>query len=558
MPAGTRVTISGGSGKDAPVFATATAVTLAPGVSEVTVVANHGERVEGEVVGRSDGTPGQVFVVKRPPIIRTSEPIDLMVGIETDPSRLPEGAAAREWDARTFRIWEPTTTFALHEPEAATYVVDRAEGRILFAPAVDMIEPGASEGSSPSPRALAAIPPAGAEVLAWYRTGGGPAGNVAAGTLTVWKDPVPGVDVTNPEPARGGRAMEALENVMQRGPNEFLTTRRAVTAADFELLAVHSSGAVARAKALTRADVWSFARPGEVEVVLVPHVPEDAAVDGRFPLDVLVEHQTEQSRQATEDQLDEARALGTRCVVEFAQYKEVSVRARVVVRREEDVARVERRILERLNKTVSPLPSDVSGGWRFGRALRRSNVYRLLEQAEPGVQWVEDVHFVLAEAPDEAVVAVAADRYQPHTWYAGAARTLFRSINDAAGWEPVRHFDGERVDVVMPYPEDDRPGIAKHPGLVAVATRADDGTSSSLYVSEDLGTTWQKVAGLDTRIGGLAWTNRGPAPELLIAADTGLYEFALHCERRPDPGARRAEQSRPRLLRRRFVHERSW
>ena len=242
-------------------------------------------------------------------------------------------------------------------------------------------------------------------------------------------------------------------------------------------------------------------------------------------------------------------------MVEWARYKPVTVKARVVVRREEDEGRVRARILDRLHKTISPLPSDGADGWRFGQPLRRSNVYRLLEQAEPGVQWVEQMSFVVDEAPDGEITTVAADRYQHRTWYAGGGEVLFRSTNDADGWEPVGRFTGERVWVAAPYPDPSRPGVTPRPGLLAVATRAADTSASSIYISEDLGATWRRIGGLDVGITDLAWTSRGSAPELLVATDKGLYELPLHRRRRPEPGAGRPGRSRPRLLRRRVLHQ---
>ncbi len=124
----------------------------------------------------------------------------------------------------------------------------------------------------------------------------------------------------------------------------------------------------------------------------------------------------------------------------------MSVHGRVVVRPEEDADAVRRRIHDRLHQTLSPLPTALNPtGWPFGEPLRASNVYRLLEQAEPGVRYVDDVSFVVQEAPDARVRAVAADQYQPDTWYAGCEETLFRSTNGGRGWEPVGRFPGETV-----------------------------------------------------------------------------------------------------------------
>jgi hypothetical protein len=139
---------------------------------------------------------------------------------------------------------------------------------------------------------------------------------------------------------------------------------------------------------------------------------------------------------------------------------------------------------------------------------------------------VEDVRFVVEDAPDGAIGALAADRYQPRTWYAGGNEILFRSTNDGDGWEPAGRFPGEEVRVVTPYPDAGRPGVTARPGLVAVATRSAEG-SCGIWVSRDLGETWARIGGLDAGITDLAWTSRGSDAELLVATDAGLYEISL-------------------------------
>ena len=127
----------------------------------------------------------------------------------------------------------------------------------------------------------------------------------------------------------------------------------------------------------------------------------------------------------TQQDLDGRCALGTGVVTSWARYKAVSVRGRVIVGQQEDVDAVRRRIHERLHQTVSPLPTAKNPtGWQFGEPLRASNVYRMLEQAEPGVRYVDEVRFVVEEAPDERVRTVAADQFQRDTWYAGGGEVL--------------------------------------------------------------------------------------------------------------------------------------
>ncbi|MFF0468649.1 putative baseplate assembly protein [Micromonospora zamorensis] len=529
VPAGLRVAAARGADPRPVVFVTTEPALLPADEESVTVRMHHCEPVEAELLGVGTGQPGQVLRAAHAPLTHTAEALDLLLGVEVPAGSVELGAAAREHDGRTFEIWRPVDSFAGLGPQSKAYLVDRCSGTVTFAPALDL-RPPAAPGQLPASGAtavpVAAVPPAGRQIRLWYRAGGGPTGNVAAGTLTSLRDPLPGVRVDNPTPAAGGREMEALESVLLRGPYEFFAQQRAVTARDFEVLAT-SSGAVARARAFTRAAVYSFARPGEVEVVLVPYVPPTARPGGRLPVAVLREHEVPEARRRVEADLEERRMVGIRSRATWARFKAVSVRARVVVRREEDVDAVRGRIHDRLHQTLSPLPTALNPtGWPFGEPLRASNVYRLLEHAEPGVRYVESVRFVVDEAPDAEVRALAVDQYQPRTWYAGRGPVLFRSSNGGAGWEPAGRFDGETVLRVAPAPAPVRPGIVARPGSVAVVTlRASGG--SRVHLSTDLGETWSLLTDLDARISDVAWLDRDGAGALLVATDTGLYEVSL-------------------------------
>ncbi|MCG5472556.1 putative baseplate assembly protein [Micromonospora sp. LAH09] len=525
VPAGLRVAAARGADPRPVVFVTTEPALLSAGEESVTVRMHHCEPVDAELLGVGTGQPGQVLRAAHAPLTHTAEALDLLLGVEVPAGTVELGAAAREYDGRTFEIWRPVDSFAGLGPQSKAYLVDRCSGTVTFAPALDLRPPEAP-ASGPAAVTVAAVPPAGRQIRLWYRAGGGPTGNVAAGTLTSLRDPLPGVRVDNPAPAAGGREMEALESVLLRGPYEFFAQQRAVTARDFEVLAT-SSGAVARARAFTRAAVYSFARPGEVEVVLVPYVPPTARPGGRLPVAVLREHEVPEARRRVEADLEERRMVGIRSRATWARFKAVSVRARVVVRREEDVDAVRSRIHDRLHQTLSPLPTALNPtGWPFGEPLRASNVYRLLEHAEPGVRYVESVRFVVDEAPDGEVRALAVDQYQPRTWYAGRGPVLFRSSNGGAGWEPAGRFDGETVLRVAPAPAPVRPGIVARPGSVAVVTlRASGG--SRVHLSTDLGETWSLLTDLDARISDLAWLDRDGAGALLVATDTGLYEVSL-------------------------------
>ncbi len=235
IPLGTRVTVGAtSSGAEPPVFVTAAVATIPTDGTSARVPAYDCEVVEGELAGLGTGQPGQFVVAARPPLVApTGDPRGLMVGVLAAADELGERVTAVRFGDRVYRIWDEVEDFASAGPGDHAYVADRGEGVITFAPAARLTDPATGELAD-SPSALAAVPGIGREIRLWYRRGGGPKGNVPAGVLTVLKDPVAGVAVTNPEAAAGGRAAETLENALVRGPQELHSLNRVVTARDFE------------------------------------------------------------------------------------------------------------------------------------------------------------------------------------------------------------------------------------------------------------------------------------------------------------------------------------
>lgn len=525
LPRGTRVTTKGpAAGSDSPVFATLEAAVIDAGETATTVRAMHAQTVEGELLGRSTGAPGQWFRLARPPVIAPSgQALDLVLAVESTADELRGSRPAIEFDGRPFRIWREVDHFADLGAEEEAFIADRSGGILTLAPALRMrVERDELESV---PRALAAVPVVDREIRAWYRHGGGSEGNVQAGTLTVLRDPIEGVGVTNPAPATGGRDTESLDHAKARGPQELRSLSRAVTARDFELVAQRSTGAIARAHAYTQRSLWRWATPGTVELVIVPAVP-DAEGSHRLSAAQLASLQSPESVRQVQHAVDSRRPLGTACVVSWARYKSVRVRAEVVVQREEDSDAVRRRVDERLHRSLGPLPStEGSAGWPFGQALYASLVYRII-LAEPGVRHARGVRLVVDSAPDRDVEAITADVHQASTWYAGSGETLYRSLNDGDGWEPMGEF---------------RPGVVQAvdvcrdvPGLVAAATILPDGTGSSVHVSRDSGESWTFSRPFGFRVEDLAWVMRDAAPLLLMAAGPsgagsggGLYQLAI-------------------------------
>ncbi|GAA3212418.1 putative baseplate assembly protein [Dactylosporangium siamense] len=490
IPAGTRVGAAGG--REPVVFATAAPATIEPGQTAVTVRAWHGVPVDGDLVGEGTGVPGQVLRAAGAPIVRTYAPDDVLLGVAVPPAAV-RGPAVREFRGVTYELWRPVETFTGTGRE---YLLDRVAGTVTFAPAAD------------------AVPPARAQIRMWYWTGGGLAGNIAANTLTALRDRIPGVRVTNPAPARGGQGLESVAAALSRAPYESFAPRRAVSARDFRALAARLDG-------IGRADACSAGQPGRIEAVLVPDVAPQDRPGWRLPVEVLTGRETDDVLEAARRDLDGRRSLATSLHTGWARYKPVSVRGRVVVAAGEDPDAVRARVHEHLFQAISPLPTLGSpDGWPLGEPLRASAVAGVVAEAAPVGSRVEELRFVVLDAPDGRIRTLAGCPAEPGAWFTGSGEVVFRSTNGGSGWEAVGRFSGEEVRRVVPAAD----------RSVAVVTVTGD-LHARVYLSADLGERWTKPVELEAAVTAAAWVDRGAAAVLLLATDTGLYELS------PQPGA---------------------
>lgn len=536
VPAGTRVTATGSTGRDHVEFITAAPVHLDAGEVEASVIAHQCEQILGEYLGTSTGEPGQRFLLGNGPVVRpTGHELDLVIAVESDDRDLAERPEAIRFDGRSYVVWRVVESFAGLEPGTRAVRVDRSSGTVTFAPKVR--RPGDDGELTEHPVPLGAIPPSGRQIRAWYRVGGGSRGNVAAGSIrTFVPGSFDGLAVVNTERAVGGCDAETLEHALRRAPELLHEPRRAVTADDFEALASREAG-VSRARAITEAEQWAHATAGTVEVRLVPSVDDDEPPGAERLRAGSQQHLLERTRTVLERQ----QPLGVRSVVRWAQYKEVTIRLRIVVGRTEDVDAVRRRVERRLHTILSPTPTDGNpNGWAFGRSLRASNVHSAVFE-EPGVRFADQISMELSDCPDGDIGALAADRFQPNTWYVGQGGTLFRSENGGLGWEVMHTFPDGVITKIVP--------ARDRAGHVAAIVLGDDGRASRVFASTDAGSTWPA-----NPVAAFSWTNDEASQvirdvcwlprrhdDLALATDRGLYRVKLDNDTpRPwvvDPGS---------------------
>lgn len=333
-----------------------------------TVQAVHAELVTEEMLGLSEGVPGQRFPIQRPPIVAG------------DPPLVVEVASANGWTE-----WREVSTFAESGPEDRHVTVDRGGGEVCFGPAVRE-----ADGTL---RQYGAVPPKAAPIrIQAYRTGGGRRGNVARNALTVLRDPVPFVStVSNRAAATGGVDGESVTDAAARGPLTLRTRERAVTIDDYEQLAREAAPEAARVRCVPVDDEHAAVR-----VLVVPALG-DADTDREDGPRFASLQPSEDMLRRIARALDERRCIGARVVVEPPFYQGVTVVAQVRARARASTVATRDAALRALYGYLDPVSGGPDGtGWPFGRPIQSGEVFAVL-QTLPGVDLVEDVRLFGAD-----------------------------------------------------------------------------------------------------------------------------------------------------------------
>jgi predicted phage baseplate assembly protein len=349
-----------------------------PQLSSVTVESlggvvrsRHAEPAPAEVLGLSNGLPGQVFSVRRAPVLerdRTRETVRVV---------LPRGHDLGE---RRGEDWSEVEHFGGQHAGDRVFTWSGATGEIRFGPR--------TEDASGRAEQHGAIPAIDAQItVTGYRYGGGRRGNVGAGKLRVLRTSIPFVaEVTNRVPATGGVDTETVDNAKVRGPMALRSGDRAVTIEDFERLTADAAPGVSRARCIPP-------QPGQpIRVLVVPRVSSPVA---RLKLSDFALHP--ELVAAIKTYLDARRLLTAQVSIAEPRYQGVMVVAQV-----RPVAGMrEESIRERATSALYDFLNPVTGGpdhqgWPFGGSLMDGDIHALL-RGVPGVATVTRVYFFLAD-----------------------------------------------------------------------------------------------------------------------------------------------------------------
>lgn len=240
-----------------------------------TVWAEQATIVKSEVLGASNGQANQRLSTTAKPlleqqIIEILEP-SLPSQEEREIIEAQEGAGAvrtvctKSGDIiEVWITWHQVATMVNSGPQSRHYMVDRENGIIIFGDGERGMVPPALPNNI---------------VIKKYTWGGGITGNQQSGTISKLKTAVPNVKcVTNYDGAMGGKAIETIDDVVQRAPHAIKNRNRAVTMEDFEWLARQSLPDVRTARCLRVGDT--------IRVIIVPRNNDDRP----FPTMALIDY----------------------------------------------------------------------------------------------------------------------------------------------------------------------------------------------------------------------------------------------------------------------------
>jgi predicted phage baseplate assembly protein len=316
--------------------------------------------VHEEDIGRSDGTPAQVFKLSRRPVV----PDSLLLSVEITGVN-PE-------------TWVQVEDFLASGKDDPHYTFQGNTAEVRF-------------GDGTHGR----IPSAGALIVAnRYRFGGGSSGNVPPGSINGLPGNITGLaSVTNERGAVSGRDEQSVDELKAQAPHELRSRNRAVTADDFAYLASHAGGvAKAAAVPLMHPDFPGVDVPGAVTVLIVPDN------------DSLAPMPTADHLRAVSAYLNRFRLLTTELFVKGPQYKEVRVDVLVAAKPYASFDGVARDVKAALNFYLDPLaripktgkPSDATLGaagteqWNFGESFHPTNLFSVILGVD-GVAFVKSL-----------------------------------------------------------------------------------------------------------------------------------------------------------------------
>lgn len=333
----------------------------------VAIPSTQAHLVQNEYLGRSDGSPGQRYVLRSSPVLSRESRETLMVEGEGKPP-VP---------------WTEVNSFSESESDSTHFMLDSSTGEVRLGPAVRQ-----RDGTM---KLYGTVPERGALLtFLRYRCGGGHRGNVRVRAVNTLKSSIPYISrVENLEAASGGLDAETLDEAMMKASAIIRARERAVTEEDFEYIAknvLHQK--IHRVKCIQPIPEHAKGIADNLVYILVMarvNFPQGPLTRQQLTLD-------ETDKQELIARLEERRLLTMRLDVRPPAFYWAAVRVQLKAAFDANKTEIEQEVLRRLYRFVNPIiGGDADKGWEFGRNLYVSDIYPHL-QGIPGVLYIRAIH----------------------------------------------------------------------------------------------------------------------------------------------------------------------
>jgi predicted phage baseplate assembly protein len=344
------------------------------------VGAKNATTIPNEILGVADGTPGQTYKLANGNI----QPGTLSLAVQEAP------AASNA----PLVLWTAVVSLDRYGPFDSVFVLDAETGSITF-------------GDGIHGRIPPLVPQGGNIVALTYVWGGGAAGNVAVGTVTVLNSPAPGIAAAvNYVAGTGGSDAETQDQATTRAGKTLSTGSRAVSTDDFAWLAMQTPGVqLARAQVVPLRKPVDQTSPGQAVTATglaaqVPAAPAGLA-DNDTPGVVSVIVVPQQSGpeptpsaaflNAVSQYLNPQRLITTEVYVVPPQYLRLyNVRVSVAGRPGYTRAQLQSSVSAQLAGYLQVLTGGDGSGFQFGGELHVADLIAQIYRAD-GVARVDTV-----------------------------------------------------------------------------------------------------------------------------------------------------------------------
>ncbi len=269
-------------------------------------------------------------------------------------------------------VWEEVSDLEAWPGDASVCQVDRTEGIIRFGDGLHGKVPafGKTQG-----------------IRVHYKCGGGSRGNVAQGQVSKLNQTLGFVQtVLNPMDLWGGLDVETPEEAMKRFSARLRHWDRAVTAGDYEELAMEASRALKKVRCFGGKNDKGEREPGAVTLVVYP---QKHLRDKSFFCSV-----REEILRYLGPRMDQGILERGQFYVVEPKMVEIQVKAEVTVSGFQTIFQMRRRVGERIRAFLDPMKGHFDGkGWEIGQLPNMLQIQNILKDI-PEIVWISRIYLL--------------------------------------------------------------------------------------------------------------------------------------------------------------------